>query len=443
MSGQPEWKRVRGSWIAKTPVLSGVWARKESGHVVRGRVLDPRTGKKREIWKVLPEATAMEAKAWLDGACDRIRRGVVEQVLARERLGGYASKLLDRKVNDGDIRSEAGAAKWREVLRRLGKFSLFDLYVDAVRTRDILAWRSEMARLVREGEYSPSTGNTDLAVLRVVLRHAKLDFELPENPARDVPAFDTSGHRTYTREQPNSLTSSELRAFLACMREKFPQHFAMVFAGFVTGLRPSTLRPLRRAGPTPDVLWDERVLLVRRSHTLGEVTMVGTKTGVDLEITVPEELLEVLRWHVATQLETKEQKESELLFPSETGGFRARTVLEKPFAAVTKALGLKKRITPRAMRRTFQDLCREARVADVVTRSICGHATEAMQRRYSTVSGSEQADGLARVIRLFEGPSTPAPTSSGEGGGEGTQTAQTVDEEARSEPSLPDLSKLA
>lgn len=288
-----------------------------------------------------------------------------------------------------------------------------------------------------------ATANTDLAVLKVILRDAKLDFELPENPARDVPAFDTSQHRTYSREQPNSLKSSELRDFLACMREKFPQHFAMVFSGFVTGLRPSTLRPLRRAGPTPDVLWDERVVLVRRSHTLGEVTMVGTKTGVDLEITVPEELLEVLRWHVATQLESKEQKESELLFPSETGGFRARTVLEKPFAAVTKALGLKKRITPRAMRRTFQDLCREARVADVVTRSICGHATEAMQRRYSTVSGSEQADGLARVIRLFDSPSTRAPTSSGEGGGEGAKTVQTADEEARSEASSPDLSKLA
>jgi hypothetical protein len=82
-------------------------------------------------------------------------------------------------------------------------------------------------------------------------------------------------------------------------------------------------------------------------------------------------------------------------------------------------------------------------VADVVTRSICGHATEAMQRRYSTVSGSEQADGLARVIRLFDPPSSPPPASSGEGSGEGAQTAQAVDEEKRSEPSSPELSKLA
>jgi hypothetical protein len=300
-----------------------------------------------------------------------------------------------------------------------------------------------MAVLVRAGDYSPTTANTDLAVLRVILRHAKLDFELSGNAAADIPPFDTSQHRTYTREQPNSLKASELRDFLACLRERFAQHFAMSFTGFVTGLRPSSLRPLRRAGDTPDVLWDERVLLVRRSHTFGEVTMVGTKTGVDLEITVPEELCDVLTWHVAAQLHTEAQRQSELLFPSETGGFRARTVLDKPFTEVAKAIGLKKRITARAMRRTFQDLCREARVADVVARSICGHATEAMQRRYSTVSGTEQADGLARVIRLFEAVPQQLSPSSGEGSGEGASEAPPVDEVSGSVPSSLDRSKLA
>jgi hypothetical protein len=289
MGGQQEWKQVRGSLISTAPVLPGVWRRKESGHVVRGRVVDPRTGKTRELWKVLPEASATEAKALLEGACERIRCGKVEQVLVRDHLRDYSARLLERKVSEGDIRSQAGISKWREVLRRVGKFSLLDVYVDAVRPRDIMTWRSEMARRVKDGVYTPSTANTDLSVIKVILRHARLDFELSENPARDIPAFDSPQHRTYTREEPNSLKSSELREFLACMREKFPQHFAMVFAGFCTGLRPSTLRPLRRAGSTPDVLWDERVLLVRRSHTLGDVTMVGTKTGVDLEITVPEE----------------------------------------------------------------------------------------------------------------------------------------------------------
>jgi hypothetical protein len=43
--------------------------------------------------------------------------------------------------------------------------------------------------------------------------------------------------------------------------------------------------------------------------------------------------------------------------------------------------------------RTFQDLCRAVEVGDVVTRSISGHATEAMQRHYSTASLEEQRRG--------------------------------------------------
>jgi len=74
--------------------------------------------------------------------------------------------------------------------------------------------------------------------------------------------------------------------------------------------------------------------------------------------------------------------------------------LVKPFRVVKKALGLRKRVTPRAMRRTFQDLARAAAVGDLVTRSISGHATEEMQRHYSTVGETEQRDSLARVVSL-------------------------------------------
>ena len=92
--------------------------------------------------------------------------------------------------------------------------------------------------------------------------------------------------------------------------------------------------------------------------------------------------------------------ESELLFPSETGSFRAPSALDKPFAAVAKAIGLRKHVTPRAMRRTFQDLARKAKVEDIVTRAVSGHATETMQHHYSTVHQEEIHDGLARIVAL-------------------------------------------
>ncbi len=47
-----------------------------------------------------------------------------------------------------------------------------------------------------------------------------------------------------------------------------------------------------------------------------------------------------------------------------------------------------------------RDLCRASEIKDVLTRPISGHATEAMQRHYSTVSGDEQRVALAKVIEL-------------------------------------------
>jgi hypothetical protein len=55
----------------------------------------------------------------------------------------------------------------------------------------------------------------------------------------------------------------------------------------------------------------------------------------------------------------------------------------------------------RAARCTFNDLARAAKVKDVVTRSISGHTTEAMQRHYSTVRGEQQRQGIARVVDVM------------------------------------------
>jgi hypothetical protein len=107
------------------------------------------------------------------------------------------------------------------------------------------------------------------------------------------------------------------------------------------------LRPLRRSGETPDIQWDAKRLLVRRSQTLGKKVRNTTKQGVRYTIDRPEDVIRVLRWHVETQLETDAQRESELLFPSLKGGFRARSVLDKPFRTVAMSMGLGKRITAR------------------------------------------------------------------------------------------------
>jgi hypothetical protein len=84
----------------------------------------------------------------------------------------------------------------------------------------------------------------------------------------------------------------------------------------------------------------------------------------------------------------------------EVGGFRSNSALTKPFNAIAKAMNLTKQISPKAMRRSFQDAMREAEVANVVVRSISGHLTEQMQQRYSTARGHEQEQAIARIVDL-------------------------------------------
>ena len=78
------------------------------------------------------------------------------------------------------------------------------------------------------------------------------------------------------------------------------------------------------------------------------------------------------------------------------------------------------------MRRTFQDLARTAEVRDIVTRSISGHSTEAMQRHYSTVSGKEQREGLAKVVELAKFRQAARLDPSGEICGEATPETETA-----------------
>jgi hypothetical protein len=151
--------------------------------------------------------------------------------------------------------------------------------------------------------------------------------------------------------------------------------------------------------------------------------METTKTGLRQRITAPPELIDVLRWHVDTQLETPEQQASDLLFPQEDGSFRSESSLKKAFATVGRLIGLNKRISPRGMRRTFNDVARAAKVESLVTKSISGHLTDRMKDHYSTVIDIDAAGGLPRQRQSprgfrcrWRGPSLPMLTQAPNGG---------------------------
>ncbi len=421
-----KWIKRWNSWISPTKV-AGVWKRKEGGFLVRGRAMDPTTGTSKEIRKVLPEAEEAAAFAWLQRELNRVRQGVIALPVRQERFADYAVSLLEKKSGaKGRIQSARTRARWGDTLVHLingtGPVKGFgEYFVDQIKYEHVKDWRDGIGELIDQGKYAPTTGNGWFSILHVIFKHAMLDFQLLKNPTDGVEKFDTSTWRTYTEEEPNSLTATETKAFLTCLRAVYPQHYAMTLLGIVTGQRPSSLRPLRRKGATPDVLWDKSEVLIRRSQTIGTEVMNKTKTGEDLRIPLPEDVMDVLRWHVETQLATPEQQASELLFPSVTGVFRAPSVLNKPFADVAARIKLGKQFTQRGLRRTFNDLARHARVESFITMNISGHRTERMRDHYSTASAAEQRDGIGRVIKLVESAPVSTQTDDESGMHRGTQ----------------------
>ncbi|MBI2393687.1 MAG: tyrosine-type recombinase/integrase [Deltaproteobacteria bacterium] len=407
-----------GKWITrwKTQVaptrIPGVWKRKEGGHLVRARVVDPTTGKLKEVKKVMPDADEATAFKWLADEKKKIGAGGISEQLPKTRFAEFAASLFEHKVKVGDIRSGSGRQKWADILEHLvggttGKSGRHvegfgEMYIDMIRTAHVDNWKEGVAQLIAARDYAPTTANGWLGVLKVILKAAKRRFSLQHLATEGVDGFDTSEHVTYSEEEPNALTPAEVAPFLERLRELHPEHFAMIYLGLITGLRPSSLRPLRRRGAECDVLWDANRILVRRSHTYQDETMRTTKQKRRYAIDLPAEAMAVLKWHVDTRLETPEQQDSDLLFPSITGGFRSPSVLNRPLADVAEELKLGKKITQRGLRRTFNDLARAAHVNDLVTRSISGHLTEKMQHHYSTVNADEQRSALAKVISLAE-----------------------------------------
>ncbi len=430
-NAENNWTRRWKRWVRSTR-FPGVWEMRGGGHLVRARVTDPTTGRLKEIKRVVPDATAVRAFKWLEEERERVRAGFVRDRRPSVHFGDYAVSTFEKKrAPGGKIRSSAGRTRWKCTLEHLiaGTYGekakrhvpgFGEMYIDKIHVTHVEEWQRGICELIAAGDYAPTTANGWLSILRVIMKAAKREYDLPRLATDGVENFDLSEHVVYTEEEPNSLTWELVGPFLERLRALYPQHYAMSYLGFITGLRPSTLRPLRRSGPKADVLWDRNRMRVRRSQTRGTEVMNTTKQKRRYSIDLPEEAMEVLRWHVETQLTTDEQKDSELLFPSTTGGFRAPTVLNKPFADAAAEMGLGHPFTQRGMRRTFNDLARRANMESIVTRSISGHLTQRMQDHYSTVNADEQREGIAKVIELFTPKEGAAAGASPTGGAPGT-----------------------
>lgn len=275
-------------------------------------------------------------------------------------------------------------------------------------------------RVQRESEpYSPATVNGWWRVLKEMLRDAVEDLHLDRDPTLRVePLPDRVDPDELGDETVNSLDSAEVVALLAVAKKEYPQWFAFVFLGFITGCRPGELRPIRWGKDLEETTGKLTIRRSQRNRHLGP-----TKTKKARTLALPPEVMTVLQEHRAwLKRNGHPLADGELVFPpagrhwrahrksrwasvpeAAENDFHTASSLDKPLDRMAMLAGIKRAISPKVFRRSFNDIARkEAQLNNVLIRAQTGHGSIEMQETYSTIDMAEKRAGMAKVIDLFQ-----------------------------------------
>jgi integrase len=379
---------------------------------IRLRAVDPRTGRMKEIDKIIT-GTVQEAARLREQWRGQIRNS--DQV-AKDvpRLRPYvqswlASKALGLKASTSRTYADFLGGY---VLPHLG-----DFFMDKLTDADVREWQAKLAK-----HLAGATVNGALIMLRMVMADAVVEYQLPRNPTERVRRLPT---RKFTDEEPNLLTAEELGCLMKVFRDHEPQHYALTMTLALTGVRSGEGTAFRWG----DIDEEAGVIHVKRAQWSGVVD--STKTGTVRSVPLVPELLAVLREH-RTRLSAQGfgVGSSDWVFPDKGGGLLPRCSLRFPMERALKVAKISKRVTPHGLRRTFNNLARQV-AGDIVTRSITGHVTEAMTEHYSHVGLGEKLRAANNIVRLVPGLSkSPAPPSTGGSGGGSQDQEPTESDEA-------------
>lgn len=385
--------------VKSTPTqYPGVRKVSQGKYWVRVKVKDPRTGKTREIDRVLEAARASEAAALRE----QLRKEVLDprsDLGARPRMRELALSWLDGKLSElrPSTRRHYADVLDNHILPPLG-----DVFLDALTATDIVRWRDALPG-------APASINTRLRLLKTLLADVTHEHGLP-NPAARV-----SGVREPKRTKPrtvkvtsmprcpaNRLTAPELAAVLSQLRELTPQWYPLMLVLAVTGAR---------WGEVAALCWEHvdleaGVLRFEQASWRGHVD--GTKTDVIKVVPMPPLLVDVLRVH-RRELVSRQAKglAAGWVFPSRVGRPHADpSAIRKPLAAALEAAEVGRWVTPHGLRRSFNNLVRQVAAGEVV-RSMTGHVTEAMTEHYSHIELDEKRVAQEAALRLLVACPTP------------------------------------
>jgi integrase len=315
-----------------------------------------------------------------------------------------------------------------DILERFILPFMGDMRVDDVERAHLVAWMESLSELrTDQGKpYAKATLAGAWRTIRTLFRDALVLCDLERDPTMGV-RFHVKGPGPKPKDV---LTQAELLRLLEGAEHEKPDVRAVLWVGFTTGMRFGELSALT----WEDVDFARGFIHVRRSQVNGNVGPTKTETArtVPLHPTVAV----LLREHEERQLELLVR--SKLVFPARTGGYRYPSSLRKPLARCAQRGAVDKHVTAHTMRRTFNNLARQA-AGEIVTRAMTGHATAAMTEHYSDVTLDEKMTALTSAMGPLLGPPAGTKPKAGQTPAIEHQRipAQTPgDTRARPEPSL-------
>ena len=376
----------------------GVYRLGDRKYRIRAKVKDPRTGKIKEVDRIIACPTVMDAVQARAQQIAKIRGGSRER-LQRLRVGEYAQSWMRSKA----LKLDAGTARtYADALDLHILPTLGDFYYEALTRMDVQAWVDESllsSRVLRSGARKPYARNSVHAwfrVLRTMTGDAMADLRLQSDPTQRISFPAAPG-----RDDRNALSSEELARFLWEMRTQFPHHFALSAVLAFTGLRFCHASAFKWED------WDEQggIIRVMRKQIRGRVGQVSRKKKAPLEVPVEPELAIILRQHRQGMLAGQVPGlAGGWMFPSGVGTLRTPSSLYKAWLRCLEAIGIERRFTVHGLRYTFTDLTRRAKADAVVRRALTGHVTESMQDHYSSVNLEEKRAAVAGVHQLVRLP---------------------------------------
>lgn len=408
---------AKGKWRGGRPTaVRGVSSLGHGQYRLRVYVQDPVTGREKERERIVLAASVAEA-ADLRAAMEAELRGVAVASTGPAPTFGPSRTVADvardwlklrlsQRRKDGSPRLTPNTReRYTHAIERVIVPTLGERPIEGLDRRTIEAWRDWLGE-----RYASSTVNPWLVMLRAILGDAGIEV------GKRVEGLRVDDTRI-TEDAPNLIEDPKtLAVFLAKVREEEPQHLAFIGTLVTTGLRMSTALALRREDFEP-----ERGVIVARRRISANEIVEGVKRSRTARDVVPlvEWVWEAVRAEWAGHNE--KQRGSGLAFPSATGGFRARSHLDKPIDRIAAELKIP-RLTPHGLRRTAALLYRRE-LGSAVSMAIAGHLTEEMHRHYAPVGVAERSAAGQTVFGALRGQNRPE--TGGTTGGAGILEANT------------------